>query len=237
MSYKIALVTYPWKGIISWETSAWTLKTVLEMGKDSRISKVYTGYQEGNCPVGMLRNLSVRNAMVDQCDYILMIDNDMAPDPIVPGLKPFWKTAWEFTMDRRSREEAEELMPATVAAPYFSDADGSFLAYEINPEAEVGKDDLVLVDREDALSRRGMGLVTAAQTGLILYDMRVFHYMPKPWFTYEWKDAEQDRVNLADDFYQTRNLTLAGLPVYIAWDCWSAHLKSKCVARPQRGED
>lgn len=229
--YRIGFVTYPWRGIISWETSAWCIKTVLEMIADPRIDKVVSYYHESNCPVHTLRNRSVQQAMNDRCDYILMIDYDMAPDPNIPGLKPFWRTAWEFTMDRRRREESEKLMPATIAAPYYSDADGTFLAYQINEDGEEGKE-LVRIDVEDALSRRGMSTVVAAQTGLILYDMRVFHCMSRPWFDYEWKDAEQEKVNLADDFYQTKNLTLSGFPVFMAWDCWSGHLKPKCVSRP-----
>lgn len=235
--YRVAFVTFPWRGIISWQTSSWMVKTSLEMLKDDRIHSVYLNHREGNCPVSMLRNLAVKSAMNDRCDYILMIDYDMSPDPI--GFDPFWRTAWEFMLGRRSRESEEELMPATVAAPYFSDAEESFLAYQWNEAAlaEGRGDELILIDRGDALGRRGMGKVVAAQTGLILYDMRVFWYMPRPWFAYEWKDPVEETVNLADDFYQTKNLTVAGLPVYMAWDCWSAHLKPTIVSRPPRKPD
>lgn len=233
--YRVALVTFPWKGIISWQTSAWCVKVSLEMLKDKRISSVYLNYHEGNCPISMLRNLAVKAAMNERCDYILMIDYDMVPDP--PGFKPFWKTAWEFTMQRRATEEVDFLLPPTIAAPYFSNSEGHFQAYEWNQSCQPGDEDLVLIDKQDALSRRGMGTVVAAQTGLILYDMRVFWYMPKPWFAYEWKDPVEEKVNLADDFYQTRNLTLTGFPVYIAWDCWSAHLKPSYVVRPAIAEE
>lgn len=210
------------------------VKTSLEMLKDPRIESVHLNHHEGNCPISMLRNIAVKCAMNDRCDYILMIDYDMSPD--APGFKPFWKTAWDFILDRRHREAAEELMPATIAAPYFANAEEHFQAYQWNDAAlaEGRGDELILIDREDALSRRGMGTVVAAQTGLILYDMRVFWYMPKPWFAYEWKDPIEEKVNLADDFYQTKNLTVHGFPVYIAWDCWSAHLKQTCVTRPMR---
>ena len=230
--YKVGIANFPWKGVMSWQTSAWCIKLVLKLMNDDRIREIYTNYHEGNCPIHMLRDIAVKSAMNERCDYLLMIDNDMIPDPKLPKSQPFWKTAWEFTMDRRSREEREKIMPATIASPYFADSAGSFLAYDWNPIPNDEGEDLVLIAKEDALSRRGLGTVVAAQTGLIFYDMRVFWYMPKPWFTYEWKDSEHQIVNLADDFYQTRNLTLAGLPVYMAWDCWSAHLKTSCVTRP-----
>jgi hypothetical protein len=83
-------------------------------------------------------------------DYLLMVDSDMGPDYLLgddPTATPFWKTAWEFMMERREQEQAlddemfgktyqgktpdcqvhadwmkrelfENYPPATIAAPY-----------------------------------------------------------------------------------------------------------------------
>lgn len=88
------------------------------------------------------------------------------------------------------------------------------------------------VPREYAAHKSGIEEVAALPTGLILYDIRVFHHLDKPWFAYEWADAEHTAKASTEDVYQTRNASLQGMPQFVAWDCWAGHLKTKLVMKP-----
>lgn len=204
------------------------MRTVIEAKRDPRISRLYPTYLTGSFPISMLRNRAVSNASREGCDYILMIDNDMVPD--TPGGLPFWKTAWEFMMDRRERG----LSPAVIAAPYLCNDDGEFYSTdwaEPNNPDKRGFDDLVPISRDDAFSRRGIQPIATTQTGLILYDIRVFQIVPPPWFTFQWQDGPQFYMQASEDHYNTRKCNVCGCPVFMAWDCWSGHLKTKFVIR------
>lgn len=205
------------------------MKTVLKMKKDPRVDRIYPIYQTGSFPINMLRNRAACAAVENGCDYILMIDNDMAPD-VPEGQKPFWDTAWEFMLDRREKG----LSPAAVAAPYLCNAGGDFYSTDWkeseNPWAS-DYEDLVPISKEDAFSRRGIQPVATTQTGLILYDTRVFQKVPPPWFTFEWQDKSQFFMLASEDHYNTRKCNIRGCPVFVAWDCWSGHMKTAYVTR------
>lgn len=211
------------------------MKTIFEMKKDARIDKLYPIYLTGSFPISMLRNRAVSNALTMGCDYILMIDNDMAPD--LPdeehGGKPFWKTVWEFMMHRREMEGYADYPPCAVAAPYLCDADGDFYSTDWKTSDYRKRDfsDLVPIDKEDAFSRRGIQPIATTQTGLILYDLRVFTKIPPPWFTFRWQDEHQFYMLASEDHYMTWKANVNRCPVYMAWDCWAGHLKTKYVTR------
>lgn len=211
------------------------MKTIFKMKKDPRIDRLYPIYMTGSFPISMLRNRAVSNAINQKCDYILMIDNDMAPD--LPdeehGGKPFWETAWEFMMHRREMEEYADYPPCAVAAPYLCDAEGEFYSTDwgtTDPERRT-IEDVVPIEKADALSRTGIGPVATTQTGLILYDMRSFLDICPPWFTFYWQDTCQFYMRASEDHYQTWKSNVSGFPVYVAWDCWSGHVKTRYVIR------
>lgn len=230
-SYRVAFATFPWNGIMAWRTSDWCLKTVLEMKKDPRIEYIHPIYQSSSFPISLLRNRAVAAAIGEKCDYLLMIDYDMAPD--TPVGKPFWSTAWEFMMERRRREETERLMPATIAAPYLCDSFGAFYSNDWKTDDTSKRDyeDLATISYEDAISRRGIQQVATTQTGLMLCDLRAFAYVVPPWFSFEWQDAYQFFIIASEDHYMTRKLSISGCPVYLAWDSWAAHIKTTHVTR------
>lgn len=233
--YRIAVATFPWNGVISWRTSDWCMKTVLKMKRNPRIERIYPIYQTGSFPINMLRNRAACAAVENGCDYLLMIDNDMAPDVPEDG-SPFWETAWEFMMGRRDGG----LSPAVVAAPYLCNAGGDFYSTDWkdpNDPSRVGFDDLVPIDKEDAFSRRGIKPVATTQTGLILYDIRVFETVPPPWFTFEWQDRAQFFMLASEDHYNTRKCNAYGCPVFMAWDSWAGHMKTLYVTRDLPGEE
>lgn len=127
--------------------------------------------------------------------------------------------------------------PATIGAPYCgpppdeccyvfhwtSRGTGS-----ANPDFQ-----LEMIPRCSAAIRAGIQEVAALPTGLILYDMRVFDILPPPWFEYEWGDPPYNsKKATTEDVYQTRNASLLGMPQFVAWDCWAAHVKPKVVGKP-----
>ena len=178
-------------------------------------------------PIDMARNRCIKEAQERGCDYVLMIDADMAPDEDRPGAKPFWDTAWAWIRHQRA--------PVVVAAPYV----GPGLHQNIyvfrwanwqNPEHEQGPSPrLVQYTREEASERGGFEQVAALPTGLILYDLRIFEKMAPPYFYYEM-DSFHSKKHSTEDVTNTRDLGILwsrtpGAGCYVAWDTWARHVK------------
>jgi hypothetical protein len=219
------------------DSSGWVMETHLWLASDPRVGRVIP-WRLSDTPITMTRNKCIKDALALKADYVLMIDSDMSPD--LPGQKPFWDTAWAFLLDRRDREDAgESLPPATIAAPYCGPPpqEGCYVfQWKCNqsdcPDLHSQDFRLEMFEREAAAVRTGIERVAALPTGLILYDLRVFAKLPKPWFAYEWKDEEQSQKASTEDVFQTRNASLVGCPQYVAWDCWAGHMKLKRVGKP-----
>lgn len=217
--------------------------------RDERIDKIKSWYLS-DTPITMVRNLAAKTALAEGYHYLLMIDSDMQPDIELPSGKAFWPTAWEFMMSRRTRESVESALPdadpdllrqwfapATIAAPYCGAAPNEqCVVFEWgNTESDSANPNFRLqyVPREVAATKKGIEEVPALPTGLILYDTRVFQQLDAPWFSYEWHDKYQSAKKTTEDVFQTRNASLAGLPQFVAWDCWAAHHKLKVVGKPK----
>lgn len=237
--YRIGFANFPGDGKTCWQTSAWCTKVFLKMKEDARIEGVVPAYYPSDVPITMLRNRCVKDAMEAKCDYLLMIDSDIAPDAYFgkdPFAQPFWTTAWEFMMKWREKTDGKN-MPATIGAPYAGPPPHECVYifrwknYETNTPNWGYK--LEMIEREDAAFLSGIEEVAALPTGLILYDMRVFDSCPLPWFDYEWTDEYRTHKASTEDVYQTRNASLAGCPQFVAWDCWAEHIKTKFVGKPQ----
>ena len=238
--YRVMFANFPGNGVTCWQTSAWCTKTAVEMNQDTRISEVRMAYYGPDTPITMLRNRCVRDALDQGYDYLLMIDSDMSPDSQLssdPNSKPFWKTAWEFMMDRREKVGRPSLMPATIAAPYCGPPPHEccyiFRWKNYETASPDGGYKLEMIEREDSAFRSGIEEVAALPTGLILYDVRLFNLIPKPWFDYEWTDETNSQKASTEDVYQTRNASLCRCPQYVAWDCWADHVKTKVVTKPR----
>lgn len=131
-----------------------------------------------------------------------------------------------------------ELMPATVAAPYCGPPPHEcvYIFRWALRQSDCPDPTFVLemMNREECAFRGGVEEVAALPTGLILYDLRVFDVLPPPWYDYEYEDPPYNSLKAStEDVYQTRNASLLGLPQYVAWDCWSGHVKDKIVTKPQ----
>ena len=250
-SYRVMLARFPGQNQEHPDSSGYYMSLLPRLHKDERISEVVP-FKVADTPATMVRNLAVKTAMHHKIDYLLMIDNDMDPD-CEPGAPRFWDVAWEFMMFRRGREiehyrgseqdwtpfRHRDVIPATIAAPYCGPPPLE-LSYvfewrtlESDSPNEHERWKLDMIGREDAARRTGVQEVAALPTGLILYDMRLFQYLAKPWFDYEWADAERSQKATTEDVYQTRNASIQGFPQYVAWDCWAAHWKPKRVRKPR----
>ena len=235
-------------------SSGWVMKTIQDITAYTAIfSSVeeIVPHKEIGTPITCLRNRTVGCAIAAQCDYLLMIDSDMDPD-VVPGAPEFWATAWTFMMNRRKREREwcgigglefnfedywYHFAPATIAAPYCGASPAQpVLMLQWSANNGDGHPDklmkLGLIDRYDAAARTGIGKVAAMGTGLILYDTRVFFYLPPPWFDYEYTDVYRIERSSTEDVFQTRNADFLGMPQFCAWDCWSGHWKLELISKP-----
>ncbi len=146
--FKVAVARFPGGGVERWESVGWLITTIPKIRDDPRVSAVADVTSAPSTPITMLRNRAVSEALEQEADYLLMIDSDMAPDTPYAGSRPFWDAAWEFMMDRRTRERncrdaldrsvspagttlgdpvheawrdsaiTKDFPPATIAAPY-----------------------------------------------------------------------------------------------------------------------
>ena len=51
--------------------------------------------------------------------------------------------------------------------------------------------------------------------------MRAIELLPKPWFSYEFKDEEKTEKASTEDIVFTRDLHLLGVPQYCFWNAWA----------------
>ena len=243
--FKLALCRFPGSGSECSGGVTWLMETYKKMREDYRVEGVLD-ITISETPITMSRNRAVKEALAAGCDYILMLDSDMVPDYLVghdPTARPFWDTAWKFMMHRRFEEtkprqepQPEPLAPATIAAPYCGPPpfEHAFVFRWKSMQSDCPDPifRLEMMEREEAALRGGIEEVAAMPTGLILYDARVFRDLPRPWYDYEWGDAERSIKISTEDVYQTRNASLLKMPQFILWDSWAAHMKTKAVPKP-----
>jgi hypothetical protein len=243
--FSVMLARFPGGRIECPESVDWIVETVLKIKKNPDISDLVP-FRSGDTPADMNRNKAVRAAVAAKCDYLLMIDNDMEPDPkerdrsIREGALPFWDVAWDHMMNNLA-------WPCAIAAPYCGPSPWNNMYVfrwrtknNKHRPTDIPSWSLDQFTREEAAERGGIEEVAALPTGLILYDMRVFKDMLRPYFYYEWKDDWHDEKASTEDVTQTRDMSLAwyasggkiGGRVFCAWDSWAIHNKNERVMPP-----
>lgn len=216
------------------DTTDWMIQTVIKAKSDPRIDKVLHTREDGT-PITMKRNLVCKRALQQGADFLLMLDSDMAPDMLVgrdPTAKPFWDTSLTFLIEHRK--------PAVIAAPYCGPPpwENMFVFKFANRQSDHPNVDIIIdqFTREEGAQRAGIEEVAALPTGLILIDVRalrsIWDASKKPWFDYEYKDAECSELATTEDVFFSRNLNLAGVPQFCNWDSWAGHWKRKKVGKP-----
>jgi hypothetical protein len=235
MKFKVAFARFPFGQVDHPDVTDWLVSTVIKAKADPEISEVIS-LRKDDTPITMTRNLCVRNALRQNVDFLLMVDNDMAPDRELmkgdPEAKPFWDTTWQFMKKRGA--------PCIVAAPYCGPPPisniyvfywGNWQNWEQNPQPDHR---LEQYTRNEAAQMTGIQPVGALPTGLILIDMRIFDKLKPPWFYYEWKDEYADQKASTEDVTFSRDLGLLGIDVFCNWDAWAGHWKRICVEKPRR---
>lgn len=198
-------------------------------------------------PITMTRNQAVRTALREDFDLLLMVDNDVAPDVergFDPSARPFWPAALEFVLGHPG--------PCVVGAPYCGPPPHeNVYVFRWKAKESHCPDRGVSIEqygREEAAALSGIQEVAALPTGLILFDVRAFKALPagRPAFSYQYKGdgpecagcgqprpGEQAEKASTEDVVLTRDLSLAGVKQYCAWDSWAGHVKRKVVRKPR----
>ena len=186
----------------------------------------------------MSRNRALKRAQELNLQFAVFIDSDMWPDyeflhnqgqeSPEKGVQQFLPAALEFALQHDG--------PCVVGAPYCtSPPEERVLVMRwvtVETGAPAGNAQIKSVDRGEASLMRGFEEVAALGTGLLLIDMRAIQLLPKPWFSYEFKDDAKTEKASTEDIVFTRDLHLLGVPQYCFWNAWSGHWKTKMVTKP-----
>lgn len=229
MKVSLCIARFPYKGAEHPDTTDWLLDTQRKIMRDPRIGEVYM-IKLDDTPITMTRNAAVDFAQQKGVDYMLMIDSDMAPDLKEDGAKPFWDTSLNFVLAHRDK-------PCIVAAPYVGPPPhcniyvfrwNNHMNDCPNPDHKLDQ-----FTRSEAEMRVGIEEVAALPTGLMLIDMRAFKSINPPYFYYEWLDEREHRKASTEDVTFTRDISLAGVPIYCNWDSWAGHWKAYRGDKPK----
>jgi len=238
--YKVLVAQFPYGSVTHIDAAKYVSALVCEMRSDPDIGPGGVALWDiADTPVTMSRNRCLLVAEQAGVDYVLMIDSDMRPDLYLDGggrpadgyefAKPFWSEAWTFARDHAG--------PCVIAAPYCGPPPEE-LVYVFRWTNRQTDDpnpnyNLAQFTRAEAVSARGIQRVDALPTGLMLLDMRAVQRLRHPRFYYEWIDETASKKASTEDVTFSRDLGLAGVPLYVTWDAWAGHWKSKCVMRPK----
>ncbi len=227
--YSFMIARFPYHGDEKYTVADWLAATYHGMKTDPSVGNIVRLPPIDDTPITMSRNRACKQFQKSGCDFLLMIDSDMAPDLPYPGAKTFWKSAFEFAI--------AQPRPVIVAAPYCGPPphENVYIFRWANRANDVPDVEFQLAQysREEAAQRAGFEEVAALPTGMILIPRGVFDILPPPWFEYEWTDKYRTDKATTEDVYFTRNASLNGVKVYCAWDSWAGHWKQKVVTRPR----
>lgn len=205
----------------------------------------YGRWKLNDTPITMGRNRALKVAKDGGYDFLLMVDSDMTPDlylGALPTAVPFLDVAIPFLLDHPG--------PAIIGAPYCGPPPHEnvyVFTWRAKQSDHPNKDvELAQYAREEAAALGGVQEVAALPTGLILIDMRCYDLVrdarraamkgkpgkPRPFFYYEYADADETEKSSTEDVVFTRDLSFAGVRQYCAWDSWAGHNKTKTVGKP-----
>jgi hypothetical protein len=228
--HSVMIGRLPFGGDEHARVGSWLVETVLQMKADPRVGDIHN-FPVNDTPTTCVRNRISKAAKDLGCDFVLMIDSDMAPDQHRKdaGAKEFWPSSWEFALAQRE--------PCIVAAPYCTAPPDESVVVFHWANRETGAKDFssfqVRYTRELAAAQSGIKEVSALPTGMILFHTAVLDRLEAPWFEYEYTDRFRTHVATTEDVYFTRNASLKGVRCFCNWDAWAGHVKRKVVERPR----
>lgn len=228
MKYDVLIARFPFGASEHPDTTDWLLRTCKIMCNDPRVGRIHQTRID-DTPITMGRNRVIKEALAANIDLLVMIDSDMSPDLPIPGAKPFWQSSFDFLCEHHG--------PCVIGAPYCGPTphENVYVFRAGNKRSNNPNIDFSLdqYGREDAAGRSGFESVAALPTGLILIDMKAISLIKPPWFYYEWTDETQSEKASTEDVTFTRDLAIAGIPLYVNWDAWAGHWKRHCVGKPR----
>lgn len=230
--FSVRIGRFPYGGTEVVECVDWLIRTSIAIDRDKRFEM--SNKRIADTPITMTRNRMFQQAIKDGVDYLLIVDSDMAPDFELghdQDAQPFWESSIEFALNHRG--------PCVIAAPYCGPPpieNVYIFQWTDNQSDHPNRDgSLVQFSREQAAVMTGITEVAALPTGLMLLDVRALAMLPveKPYTYYEWTDGWEQEKASTEDVTLTRDLSLAGVPVYCNWNAWAGHVKRKVVGRPR----
>ncbi len=205
------------------EVSDWVTDACLWASKQEWIEDVIRA-PISRTPTPVARNVLAHQGRANGVDILFVVDDDMRP---APG---FFEAAIDFLLKHQG--------PAVIASPYCTAPPLENVCVFEWAQGETGAPDapfaVTNIVREDAARRTGTERVANIGTGLIAYKMSAFEKISHPWFDYGYSDETHTQVIETEDCWNARKLSFAGVPLYVHWDFWSAHRKSKWVVKPVR---
>jgi glycosyltransferase involved in cell wall biosynthesis len=221
-TFSILVATFAYEHYVLASQKSWYGKTMFEAQASGTVKRL-AELPIKKFPTDVARNHSVEVAKEGGYDYLLMMDHDIDPHP------DFWKRSWGWMVAHRATG------PCVVAAPYCSGTPERVLAFIFENLATENPDPdfrIECISRYQAAQLSGFHRVAAVGTGMILWDMRVFDYLAKPYFAYEYNE-DCTNADSTEDIVATRNLALQGIPIWCDFDCWCGHLKLRMSHKPQ----
>lgn len=228
------------------EIANWLVQTAIELHNHPRVANVFHKIMMGY-PTPRIRNSVMKLCREKGIHFAVMIDDDTVPDVHSPGAavgyehlpkmrdqQNFFPAALDFALEHPG--------PCVIGAPYCAGPPEERVL--VSRFREKQSDDpsahcngglkLECFTRDEAAPKTGFEMVSALPTGLILIDMRVCAVLKPPYFDYEYRDEEQTELASTEDTVFSRNALYLGVPQYVAWQSWCAHLKIKAVGRPRK---
>lgn len=248
--YSIMVARFPGRGSEASPCVDWLLDAEHALRTHPKIGEVQR-WRVTDTPITMGRNRCLRVALERGTDFVLMVDDDLHPDLYAgsdPLARPFLPAALDFALDHPG--------PCVVAAPYLGPPprENVYVFRWRNEQGDTPEfnGSIEQYTREEAAQLGGFHRAAALPTGLMLIDMRGVRLLverkraaweasrqagrpfePQPLFYYEWKDPFwADEKASTEDVTFSRDLSMAGVPLYCLWDAWAGHIKPKTVGRP-----
>lgn len=182
-------------------------------------------------PTNVCRNILVRECQNMRVDYLMMVDND---SEIYNGIREPSGKVHPGTFETFFTFLRKQSKPSVIAAPYCSgDGQVQVLKFTTDQVVQHPLDSfrIMQTNREFAASKTGFEKVDSIGTHCIMFDMRVFDAIPKPYFSYQYNEDETEVIE-TEDCWCMRHLFYAGVPVYCGWDFWSGHFKESRIYKP-----
>lgn len=212
----------------------WLIGTLDIVRQNPLIGMIKTKWSSGT-PITMLRNKMVKNAIDEDIDILVMLDNDMIPH------YDFFINAFKFFYHRYDDAPSVIASPYCGAPPYENVF--AFRWEEYSGDNPENSHKLLGINRNEVSQLTGIQPMAAVATGCVFIDMRIFTgfrgiKLPLPWFYYEYTDAYCQDVKSTEDITWSRNIgalykAALGLDaLFIDWDSWATHCKRKNVEKP-----